>query len=142
MKLSTKGRYGLRAMVELAALGSAEPVALKTIAKRQDISEYYLEQLFAMLRKDGLIAATRGAQGGYTLNKPPEDISVGDVLRALEGSLWHVECMDEPCESADFCPSHALFLRIQESIDNVVNTTTLKDMLEDYLDKQERRRNP
>ena len=83
MKLSTKGRYGLRAMIDLARYSEKEPVSLSSIAERQYLSEGYLEQLVAMLKKAGLVAGIRGAQGGYVLAKDPSDISVGDILRAL-----------------------------------------------------------
>ena len=85
MKLSTKGRYGVKAMVDLAIHNSEGQIALKSIAERQEISENYLEQLFATLRKAGLVKSTRGAQGGYVLADKPEKITVGTILRALEG---------------------------------------------------------
>ena len=87
MKLSTKGRYGLRAMLDLALHSESEAVSIASIAARQNISESYLEQLIAKLRKAGLVSSVRGAGGGYVLTKMPEEISVGDILRALEGNL-------------------------------------------------------
>ena len=87
MKLSTKGRYGLRALIDLAQYSEKEAVPISSIAQRQNISESYLEQLFAKLKKAGLVMSIRGAQGGYRLAKPSDTISVGDVLRALEGNL-------------------------------------------------------
>ena len=95
MKLSTKGRYGLRAMIDLAQYSEQEAVSISSIAQRQNISESYLEQLVAKLKKSGLVMSTRGAQGGYRLARPADEISVGDVLRALEGGLNLVECLDE-----------------------------------------------
>ena len=92
MKLSTKGRYGLRAIVDLAVYSEKESVSISSIARRQNISERYLEQLAGKLKKAGLIMSTRGAQGGYRLARPADEISVGDVLRALEGNLEAVEC--------------------------------------------------
>ena len=92
MKLSTKGRYGLRALIDLATYSEEEAVSISSIAARQHISEGYLEQLVAKLRKAGLVTSTRGATGGYRLAKDPGQISVGDILRALEGSLEAVEC--------------------------------------------------
>src|SRR3712207_9413120 len=86
MKLSTKGRYGVRAMVDLAINYGKEPISIKNISKRQSISEYYLEQLFASLRRAGLIKSIRGAQGGYILNREPKDITVSDILEPLERS--------------------------------------------------------
>ena len=92
MKLSTKGRYGLRAMIDLARYSEVEPVSINSIAARQNISERYLEQLVALLRKAGLVKSIRGATGGYILAKDAAEISVGDILRALEGSLEPVKC--------------------------------------------------
>ena len=92
MKLSTKGRYGLRALIDLAQNGGEQPVSITSISTRQDISERYLEQLMSMLKKAGIVRSVRGAGGGYVLVKRLEDISVGDVLRALEGSLEPVDC--------------------------------------------------
>ena len=92
MKLSTKGRYGLRALIDLAQYSGEAPVSITSISARQDISERYLEQLMAMLKKAGLVSSVRGAGGGYILAKDMREISVGDILRALEGSLEPVEC--------------------------------------------------
>ena len=92
MKLSTKGRYGLRALIDLAQYSGQAPVSITSISARQDISERYLEQLMALLRKAGLIRSVRGAGGGYVLAKDMKEISVGDILRALEGNLEPVEC--------------------------------------------------
>ena len=92
MKLSTKGRYGLRAMIDLARYSEEEPVSISSIAARQDISERYLEQLVGLLKKAGLVRSIRGATGGYILARSAADISVGDILRALEGSLEPVKC--------------------------------------------------
>ena len=107
MKLSTKGRYGLRAMVDLAVYSEKESVSISCIAQRENISESYLEQLAGKLKKAGLIKSTRGAQGGYRLAKPAAEISVGDILRALEGELGAVDCQglkpEGGCESSDFC---------------------------------------
>ena len=92
MKLSTKGRYGLRAMIDLARYSGKEPVTIGSIAARQNISERYLEQIVALLKKNGLVKSIRGASGGYVLSREMKDISVGDILRALEGSLEPVKC--------------------------------------------------
>ena len=92
MKLSTKGRYGLRALIDMAQYSENEPVSITSISDRQDISERYLEQLMAMLKKSGLVKSVRGAGGGYVLAKKMNEISVGDVLRALEGNLDPVAC--------------------------------------------------
>ncbi len=124
MKLSTKGRYGLRAMIDLARYSEKEPVALGSIAARQDISERYLEQMVALLKKAGLVSAVRGAGGGYRLNRPAEEISVGDVLRALEGSLEPVKCAafysEEGCMAADGCVTKYVWQKINDSINETV----------------------
>ena len=107
MKLSTKGRYGLRALIDLAVHADEGAVSIQSIAERQKISESYLEQLARLLKKAGIIVSVRGAKGGYQLGRPAEEISVGDILRALEGNLNAVTCPANEgsgsCEEADFC---------------------------------------
>jgi|SRR3712207_6758439 len=133
MKLSTKGRYGVRAMVDLAINYGKEPISIKNISKRQSISEYYLEQLFASLRRAGLIKSIRGAQGGYILNREPKDITVSDILEPLEGPVELSECIkDGNCENMDSCSARLLWARIKESIEKVTKTTTLEDLANDY----------
>ena len=95
MKLSTKGRYGVKAMFELALNHGLDPLSIKTIAERQNISEYYLEQLFSGLRKAGLVKSIRGAQGGYILARDPKDISASDILNVLEGPIEISECIQD-----------------------------------------------
>ena len=140
MKLSTKGRYGLRAMVDLAACSENEPVSITNISDRQGISERYLEQLMAMLKKSGLVKSIRGAGGGYVLARPVADISVGDILRALEGSLEPVECSgfqsEEGCKSADSCVTKYVWQKISDSINQTVDVIKL-----DQLVKESRRLN-
>lgn len=133
MKLSTKGRYGVKAMVDLAIHYGMEPVSIKSISERQNVSECYLEQLFSQLRKAELIKSVRGAQGGYVLNKPPEDITIKEVMEILEGPVEISDCVEEgTCSNIDCCATRLLWVRIKESIDNVMQSTTLKDMLDDY----------
>lgn len=103
LKLSTKGRYGLRAFIDLAVCGEGQPVSLASIAQRQEISVSYLEQLMAKLRKAGLVESVRGVNGGYSLARPADEISVGDVLRALEGDLAPVECAGIGTDSGAHC---------------------------------------
>ena len=109
MNISTKGRYGLRAVLDLATNYGDRPIVLSTIAERQDISEGYLEQLMGPLKKAGIIASARGAQGGYYLARDPKEIYVGEVFRALEGPLALVACISEEnteeCERKDYCGS-------------------------------------
>ena len=135
MKLSTKGRYGLRAVIDLAVYAKDEPVALAAVAERQSISINYLEQLIAKLKKAGIVKSTRGAQGGYTLAKLPEEISVGDILRALEGTLNPVDCLETdgetPCASSDFCVTKYVWKRISDSINATVDAIMLSELIEE-----------
>ncbi len=133
MKLSTKGRYGLRAMIDLARYSEEEPVSISSIAARQDISERYLEQLVGLLKKAGLVRSIRGATGGYILARSAAEISVGDILRALEGSLEPVKCAafysDEGCTAADGCVTKYVWQRINESINATVNHMMLDELV-------------
>ncbi len=136
MKLSTKGRYGLRAVLDLAMNGKNEAVALSQVAERQDISISYLEQLIAKLKKAGVVNSIRGAQGGYILAKKPEDISVGDILRALEGDLNPVDCAEiigsgSSCSGAEMCVTKYVWMRISDSINNTVDTMMLSELIEE-----------
>lgn len=134
MKLSTKGRYGLMAMFQLAMEFGQGPVSLKSIAEKQELSENYLEQLFSNLRRDGLINSVRGAQGGYMLSRDPKEITVGQVLRSLEGHLAPADCLlEDSCYKEDGCATKLVMMRIKESIDSVVDSITLDDMVEDTL---------
>lgn len=133
MKLSTKGRYGVRAMMDLALNYGDIPISIKSISERQNISEYYLEQLFASLRKADLIKSIRGAQGGYLLNRKPKDITVAEIIETLEGPVELSNCVSQgECENVDSCSTRLLWMRIKESIENVTKTTTLQDMVDDY----------
>ncbi len=130
MKLSTRSRYGLQAMATLAAheaAGGGSCVTLKVIAKNHGMSEYYLEQLFAPLKKAGLVKSLRGAHGGYKLARPAAEVTPGDVLRALEGSLSPVECLNDEttvcaakCESCTTKPVwEKLYAGVNEALDNI-----------------------
>lgn len=133
MKLSTKGRYGVKAMVDLAIHYGDAPVSIKTISKRQNISEYYLEQLFSPLRKAGLIKSIRGAQGGYVLNKTPDQIRVSDVMYVLEGPIEIADCLDSlDCNNIDYCATRLLWAKIKKSIDEVMESITLQDIANDF----------
>ena len=141
MKPSTKGRYGIKAMVDLATeYESGEKLSIAQLSERQGISCAYLEQLIALLKKAGLVTAARGAQGGYTLARAPESISVGEVLKALEGSTALVDCVGTggtDCENVCSCAARPLWLKLQRRIDDVLDTTTIKDMAEDYIVQRE-----
>lgn len=133
MKLSTKGRYGVKAMVELAINYGATPTSIKTIAIRQNISECYLEQLFAPLRKAKIINSIRGAQGGYVLNKEPKDITVAEVIYILEGPIEIADCIEgATCDNVDLCATRLLWEKIKNSIDDVMKSITLQDIVDDY----------
>lgn len=133
MKLSTKGRYGLRAMIDLARYSEEEPVSISSIASRQDISERYLEQLMGLLRKAGLVKSIRGATGGYVLATSAKEISVGDVLRALEGSLEPVKCAafysEEGCNASDGCVTKYVWQKINDSINETVDKMMLDELV-------------
>ncbi len=132
MIISTKGRYALRIMTDLAN-HIGETVKLKDIAARQQISEKYMEQIIAVLNKAGYVRSTRGAQGGYQLVRPPKDYTVGMVLRLTEGSLAPVECLTEnalPCERDRKCATVEVYRRIYDAVNNVIDTTTIQDLLD------------
>ncbi|MDO7788717.1 RrF2 family transcriptional regulator [Desulforamulus aquiferis] len=135
MRLTTKGHYGLKAMFDLAMHYGSGPIPLKVVAERQGISENYLEQLAAVLRKAGLVKSIRGAQGGYILAKLPSEIKVGDVIRVLEGPIAPLECVSELettiCEKGQFCISRDIWARVRDSIAEVLDSITLEDMCRD-----------
>lgn len=141
MKLSTKGRYGLRAMIDLARYSEEEPVSIGSIAMRQGISERYLEQIVAKMKKAGLVKSIRGASGGYVLAKDSSEISVGDILRALEGSLEPVKCAaffsEEGCMASEGCVTKYVWQRINDSINHAVD-----EMMLDELVKESKEMNP
>lgn len=145
MKLSTKGRYGLRALIDLAMHCETEAVSISCIAARQGISESYLEQLMGKLRKAGLIVSVRGAQGGYRLAKDAAEISVGDILRALEGNISAVECAgmqdNKGCEGADLCVTKYVWQRVNESITKTVDEIRLDQLVAESKKAQERNGN-
>ena len=124
MKISTKGRYGLTIMIELARKYGKGPISLKSIAEDNDLSAHYLEQLAAPLRNAGLIKSIRGAYGGYILGKEPISIKAGDIIRVLEGPIVLVEGIEEE-EPA----KQALWVRVTEAVKEVLDTTTLEDLI-------------
>ncbi|MBZ9687825.1 Rrf2 family transcriptional regulator [Clostridium estertheticum] len=133
MKLSTKGRYGVKAMVDLAINYGEQPISIKSISERQSISEYYLEQLFSSLRRAKLIKSIRGAQGGYILNRAPEEITIYDVINVLEGPIEISDCLEDgSCNKVDCCATRLLWKKIKNSIDSVTSSITLKDIVDDY----------
>ncbi|MFZ5943338.1 MAG: RrF2 family transcriptional regulator [Bacillota bacterium] len=141
MKLSTKGRYGVKAMFDLAQNYGSGPIPLNNIAQRNNISEHYLEQLIALLRKAGLVKSVRGAQGGYILNRSPESITVGDIIRVLEGPIAPVDCVseDEPeqCNNAEFCITRTIWAKVRDSVAAVLDSISLADLLEEARKRKE-----
>ncbi|MDD6157013.1 MAG: Rrf2 family transcriptional regulator [Lachnospiraceae bacterium] len=133
MKISTKGRYALRLMLDLATNNSGEPVSLKDVAKRQGISDKYLEQIISVLNKAGYVKSIRGAQGGYLLRKDPSEYTVGMILRLTEGSLAPVACVEDDevvCDRMDACVTSIVWRRINEAINGVVDSITLQDLVD------------
>lgn len=140
MKLSTKGRYGLRAAIDLALYGEEEAVSIQSISARQQISDSYLEQLVGKLKKAGLVTSVRGAQGGYRLAKPAEEISVGDVLRAMEGSIEAVSCGTEKstnCVGQNLCAARYVWERVNKSIQETVDSIMISQLAEESRRMQE-----
>ncbi len=136
MKLSTKGTYGVKAMLDLTIHNHENPVAIKSIAERQNIPENYLEQIFTILRKSGIVQSVRGSQGGYMLAKNPEEITVGMVLRVLEGSLAPVYCVEENkpiiCNRYENCITKYIWAEIRDKIYGVVDSITFAELVDDY----------
>lgn len=139
MKLSTKGRYSTRFMLDLALHYGEGPVLLKEIAGRQGISEKYLWQLIPPLKNVGLVCSFRGAHGGYTLAKPPELISLKDIVTTVEGSLCLVECVDDPslCKRSETCASRDVWNEVTQKILEVLESFTLQDLIEKQRSKIE-----
>ncbi len=137
MFFTTKGRYGLIAMYELAKLDGLGPVPLSEISKRVSVSLGYLEQIFLILRKNDLIKSVRGAKGGYVLAKRPSEISVGDILKKLEGPLIAAECVlrneqdEDGCDAYDSCATRVVLTKVTQAVDKVIESTSLQDMLVD-----------
>ena len=136
MMISTKGRYALRIMVDVAQHDGEMPVSVREIAQRQDISGKYMEQIISVLTRSGLLRSVRGAQGGYMLTNPPEATTVGEILRVLEGSLSPVDCVDHPnCANSDHCVSLSIWKKMKVALDEVVDNITLADMAAEYAEK-------
>ncbi len=131
MKISTKGRYSLLFMLDMARHDSGEPVKVKDSAARSGVSVKYMEQIVAVLNKAGFVRSVRGSQGGYLLTRPPEEYTVGEILRLSEGSLAPVSCLDagNPCEKRGQCVTVRLYEEINNAVNGVVDRITLADML-------------
>ena len=132
MKLSTRARYGTRALLDLARHQGNEPVQLKDIASRQDISLHYLEHIIAPLVGAGIVRSTRGAHGGMQLVRHPREIKLSEVVRLLEGDTTPVECVSNPegCPRADSCVTREVWSEVKKAMDNTLNSITLQDLVE------------
>ncbi len=139
MKLSTKGRYGVRAMIELALNYGGKPLLLKDIAVRQQISEGYLEHILPLIKKEGLVGAIRGANGGYFLTKPPIEITLGEIIYASEGRLAIVDCVANAdiCERNKECVARDMWCEINDKITAILDSFTLQDIVERELKKSD-----
>lgn len=133
MRISTRGRYALRMMLDMALSNSDKPVRVKEIAERQEISEKYMEQIMSILNKAGFVRSIRGPQGGYFLARKPEEYTVGMILRLTEGSLAPVECLEYEgysCSRQEDCITYLLWKKLDDAIKGVVDTVTLQDLVE------------
>ncbi len=138
MKLSTKGRYGTRLMLDLALHYGKGPLLLKDVAERQEISEKYLGHLIPPLKAAGLLNSTRGAHGGYTLARPPQNITLKEVVRAVEGNVAVSECLTSPrvCHRVKFCVARDIWGQMSEKMMEVLESTTLQNMINRKRQKQ------
>lgn len=137
MKISTKGRYALRLMLDIALTGGEAPVSLRDVAQRQDISDKYLEQIITPLGRAGLVRSVRGAGGGYLLTRRPEEYTVGEILRVLEGSLAPVSCAEDKgcCGRAEQCVTQEVWEEIAAAVSGVVDHITLADLVKRFHEK-------
>ncbi|MBU5268845.1 RrF2 family transcriptional regulator [Clostridium cochlearium] len=133
MEISTKGRYGLKAMVNIGVYSSLENVTKKSISEREDISEKYLEQILSALRKNGLVNSQKGPQGGYTLARNSSEITVGDILRALEGELQVVNLEEyDDSNIMELCLKKNVWNKLNKEINNLVDSITLEELVQEY----------
>ena len=135
MKVSTKGRYGLRALLDIALHQDEGPLSIQSIAEHQGLPERYLEQLMVPLRKAGLVSSVRGPQGGYVLGRNPKDITVGNIVRALEGPVAPVACVSEECPEdcrrVEICASRMVWAKVRDCIAAVLDSHSLADLVEE-----------
>ena len=139
MKLSTRGRYGTRVLLDLALHRDEEPVLLKNIARRQQISLPYLEHLITPLIAGGVVRSTRGPRGGVSLAKPPEEVRLSEVIQLLEGSIAPAECVNNPevCTRSGFCVTRDVWSQLKEAMNGVLESTTLQDLVERQKTKEQ-----
>lgn len=139
MKISTKGRYALRVMLDLAIHNTGEYIPLKDVSQRQGITVKYLEQIIPQLKKGGYLKSTRGNSGGYRLAREPREYVIGDILRIMEGSLAPVSCLEDEanlCEMSNACLTLDFWKGLDKAISDYVNSVTLQDLLDQYHDTQ------
>jgi Rrf2 family protein len=138
MKLSTRTRYAVRAIIELAQNDSNRPLQLKIIAQRQNISVKYLEQLMAILRSAGFVRSIRGSKGGYLLAKAPNQIKLNEVLHRLEGAVTTVECVENEdyCLRSADCAARYLWMQVEQAIEKVLEAVTLQDLIDKANDEK------
>ncbi len=139
MKISTKGRYAVRVMLDLAVHNTGEYIKVKQIAERQEISEKYLEQIISVLNKAGFVKSTRGAQGGYRIAGNPENYTVGMVLRLTEGKLCPVSCLEDEvnqCGRCDTCETLTVWKELHEAINKVVDGVTIADLANRQMEQE------
>ena len=138
MRISTKGRYGTRAMLDLALHYSNAPIMVKDIARRQGISERYLEQLLLSLKVAGFVKAVRGSHGGFILSRPPAQIKLNSIINAMEGSIAPVDCVDSPdlYPKASCCAMHDIWFEVGKAMDKVLESITLKELVERQTKKE------
>lgn len=137
MKISTKGRYALRMMYDMAINGSGNAIPLKDIAQRQNISVKYLEQIVILLNRAGFVKSVRGAQGGYKLAHEPEFYTVGMILRLTEGSMAPVSCLDDEvnqCPRVNECPTLFVWEKLDAAVKGVIDNITLRDIIEHNME--------
>lgn len=134
MKMSTRGRYGIKAMLELALSYDKEMMSVRSIAEKQNISDLYLEQLFSVLKKHGLIKSVRGAKGGYFLAREPKEITIKHIMDALEGPINISDCVekDTRCDNLDRCATRVLWVKIRDAIDDIFVSVTLQDIIDEH----------
>ncbi|NQT72167.1 MAG: Rrf2 family transcriptional regulator [Chloroflexi bacterium] len=137
MQLTTKSRYVIRAMIDLAIFSGNGPVLVKDIAQRQKMSARYLEQLLLAPKAAGMIRSMRGAHGGFTLTRAPSEITLREIVQIMEGSISPTECADDPgiCPSSGSCVTHDIWVRIKKATDEILESTTLQDLVDRQHEK-------
>lgn len=140
MKISTKGRYALRIMLDLAVNNNGEYIPIKEISERQNISVKYIEQIIALLNRAGFVKSVRGNRGGYMIANQPKNYTIGMILRCAEGSIAPVSCLDDEvnqCPRSQNCITLPLWIRLNNAITEVVDNTTLQDLIDDSTNKED-----